>query len=104
MRRRYGGCVLRSEVEIPVSEYVGNEMRALRIVQSMEKKLTCWLIKSTAMSFLSWVKFWKACSISEVSVLESTTRKFLWEPGGSVTCCKKSQHIRMASHINVTET
>ena len=74
------------------------------LVQYREKQLTCWLIKSTAMSFLSWVKFLKACSISEVSVLESTTRKFLWEPGGSVTCYKKSKHVRMSLHISVIET
>ena len=92
MRRRYGGCVLRSEVAAPVSEHVRNGMgRCKYLAQDMRKQLTCWLIKSTAMSFLSWVKFWNARSISEVSVLESTTRKFLWESGGSVTCCKKSQ-------------
>lgn len=38
------------------------------------------------MSLRSWVKLWKARSISEVSVLPSTTRKFRCESGGLVTC------------------
>lgn len=42
------------------------------------------------MSLRSWVKFWNARSISEFSVLPSTTRKFRWESGGSVTCCEES--------------
>lgn len=41
------------------------------------------------MSLRSWVKFWKARSISEVSVLPSTTRKFRCESGGLVTCCMR---------------
>jgi hypothetical protein len=44
------------------------------------------------MSFLSSVKFRKAPSIAEVSVFESTTRKLLWESGGSVTCYTRAGH------------
>lgn len=50
---------------------------------------TCWLIRSTAISFRSWVKLSNAFSIVEVSVLESTTRKFRWASGPSVTCYGK---------------
>lgn len=41
------------------------------------------------MSLRSCVKLWKARSISEFSVLPSTTRKFRWESGGPVTCCEE---------------
>lgn len=53
---------------------------------------TCWLISTTAMSFRSRVKLWKAFSMVEVSVLESTTRKLRCESGGSVTCCISIYH------------
>lgn len=38
------------------------------------------------MSFRSWVYESNAFSIAEVSVFWSTTRKFRWASGGSVTC------------------
>ena len=49
-------------------------------------KRTCWLISNIAMSFLWCVYLSKACSMVEVSVLASTTRKFFWASGGCVTC------------------
>lgn len=56
-------------------------------IQDMDRaERTCWLIRTMAMSFLSFVKSWNAFSIVEVSVLESTTRKFRWASGPSVTC------------------
>lgn len=45
------------------------------------------------MSFLSWVKFVNARSISVVSVLASTTRKLRCASGGSVTCCKMTTYV-----------
>lgn len=39
-----------------------------------------------AISCLSFVKSLNAFSIVDVSVLESTTRKFRWASGPSVTC------------------
>lgn len=38
------------------------------------------------MSFLFRVNLSNACSIVDVSVFASTTRKFLWASGGGVTC------------------
>ena len=48
---------------------------------------TCWFIRRIAISFLSRVNLSNVCSIVDVSVLASTTRKFLWASGGGVTCC-----------------
>ena len=45
------------------------------------------------MSFLSWVYLSKACSIVEVSVLASTTRKFFCASGGWVTCYKPDVRV-----------
>jgi hypothetical protein len=47
---------------------------------------TCWFMSRMAISFRSFVKLSKACSICDVSVLESTMRKLRWDEGGSVTC------------------
>lgn len=44
------------------------------------------------MSFLSRVNLSNACSIVDVSVLASTTRKFFWASGGGVTCCPLNHH------------
>lgn len=49
--------------------------------------LTCWLIKTMPMSFLSWVNRSKADSTAAVSVLLSTTRKFFCASAPAVTCC-----------------
>lgn len=88
-----------------VSEYVHavtNALSDLKIRVSIKRArvescpsiaLTCWLIRTTAMSFRSWVKLWKARSISDVSVLESTTRKLRWASGGSVTCWRDAKGI-----------
>ena len=48
---------------------------------------TCWFMRRIAMSFLSRVNLSNICSIVDVSVLASTTRKFFWASGGGVTSC-----------------
>lgn len=55
---------------------------------------TCWLIKSIPISFLSDVNLSNASSITDVSVLPSTTRKFFCESGGAVTCYSKYKSVQ----------
>lgn len=96
MCRRCFGFVLR-----PIAWMISGEACDDEPLQKV-LALTCWLIKTTAMSFRSWVKLWKARSISEVSVFESTTRKFRCASGGSVTCCRKGDKISMRAIIDET--
>jgi len=49
-------------------------------------RLTCWLINTMPMSFLSVVKRSNAASMAALSVFASTTKKFFCESGGAVTC------------------
>lgn len=54
-----------------------------------------------AISCLSFVKSLNAFSIVDVSVLESTTRKFRWASGPSVTCyCRDNTRLVYISLIS----
>lgn len=54
--------------------------------QRQETRRTCWFMRTIPMSFLFCVYSSKASSIFRVSVLPSTTRKFLCGVGPAVTC------------------
>lgn len=88
--RREGIRVRIYPVSDPFCNLPPGTLKISRCFQATETELanrrTCWLMSKMAMSFRSCVYRSKACSMIEVSVLASTTRKFFWASGGSVTC------------------